>query len=623
MRTRILTVLASVVFLFGWAWLANLGLNLSTWTSQPDQLLQGPFRTEALWLSVLVVWIFMLFLLALIGRFWITLGLTGLITLLLGAINLTKLRLRNDPLFPSDTAFLNQPGFLQEMVGGKVVIGAAAGAIVVLVVAWLIGRLVGRRIPHVDTGLTRRGRWVWRGLRLVVAAVCFALLLSATHFNKPDNRWRAAYDDTGLVWKFFDQRVNYLRNGFVGGLLYNMPVTAMNRPKDYSKATMERLATKYATLAAETNRTRTGSLANTNIVLVLSESFTDPTWLKTVTWPETPIPRTEARMAQTLSGRMLTAAFGGGTANVEFELLTGQSMSQFTPQVQTPYEQVVPKHDDYPNAVRMLAEQGHETIALHPFSFRMYRRPQVFDNFGFDTLIDKDSMTTTGRVNGGRFISDKAAFEEVQHQIDSNAAPILMHVISMQNHMPYGKQYDDPLPPSKGLSPANTRLAGQYARGLQLTDDALNDWLDDLRTQDENTAVVFYGDHLPAQVYPAGFEGREGRRVAHETPYLIWNNKAPFAHEAQPTTSPNQFLPMLFEAAKAPIPPMYALLDSLREQLPAIDAGLMIGPDDEPVRRADLTAAQREALRDYRLIQYDLSIGKRYTADTMFELPPA
>ena len=50
------------------------------------------------------------------------------------------------------------------------------------------------------------------------------------------------------------------------------------------------------------------------------------------------------------------------------------------------------------------------------------------------------------------------------------------------------------------------------------------------------------------EVYPAGFEGREGRRIAHETPYLIWNNKAPFAHAPQPTTSPNQFLPMLFLA---------------------------------------------------------------------------
>lgn len=621
MRARVLTTLASVVFLAGWAWLANLGLNLSTWTSQPDQLLQGPFRTHAMWLSVLVVWTFMLLCLALLGRFWITLGITGLITLLLGAVNLTKLRLRNDPLFPSDTAFLSQPGFLQEMVGGRIVIAAAFGAVLVLVVAWLIGRVVGRRIPHVDTGLGRRALWAWRGLRLVVAAVCFALLLSASHFNQPDNRWRAAYDSTGLVWKFFDQRVNYLRNGFIGGLLYNMPVTAMNRPKDYSQETMQRLARKYADLAAETNRTRTGSLADTNIVLVLSESFTDPTWLQTVTWPESPIPRTQARMAETLSGRMLTAAFGGGTANVEFELLTGQSMSQFTPQVQTPYEQVVPHEDDYPNSVRMLAEQGHETIALHPFSFRMYRRPQVFENFGFTTLIDKDSMTTTDRVSGGRFISDKATFEEVQHQIDTHDEPILMHVISMQNHMPYGKQYDDPIPPSDGLSPANTRLAGQYARGLQLTDDALNDWLEDLQQQEERTAVVFYGDHLPAQVYPAGFEGREGRRTAHETPYLIWDNKTPFPHRERPTTSPNQFLPMLFEAAKAPIPPMYALLDTLRAQLPAIDSGLMIGPDDEPVRRADFTPAQRQALHDFRLFQYDLSIGQRYTAETMFELP--
>jgi phosphoglycerol transferase MdoB-like AlkP superfamily enzyme len=326
-------------------------------------------------------------------------------------------------------------------------------------------------------------------------------------------------------------------------------------------------------------------------------------------------------MAQTVSGRMLSAAFGGGTANVEFELLTGQSMSQFTPQVQTPYEQVVPKNPGYPSAVQMLVDQGHTAIALHPFSFRMYRRPQVFEDLGFSKLIDKDAMTTQERVGGGRFISDKAAFAEVQHQIDTHSGPVLMHVITMQNHMPYGKQYSDPLPPTGGLNPSATRLAGQYARGLAITDDAFNDWLDSLKGQPERTAVVFYGDHLPAQVYPSGIERREGRRVSHETPYLIWNNQEPFPHTARPTTSPNQFLPMLFEAAKAPIPPMYALLDTLREQLPAIDAGLMIGPDDEAVRRADFTPAQREALHDFRLFQYDLSIGKRYTAEEMFALP--
>ena len=59
----------------------------------------------------------------------------------------------------------------------------------------------------------------------------------------------AAFDSTGLRWRAWDQRVNFQRNGFVAGLLYNTHVTAMAEPKGYSKAKVEAvLKDKGATL---------------------------------------------------------------------------------------------------------------------------------------------------------------------------------------------------------------------------------------------------------------------------------------------------------------------------------------------------------------------------------------
>ena len=147
------------------------------------------------------------------------------------------------------------------------------------------------------------------------------------------------------------------------------------------------------------------------------------------------------------------------------------------------------------------------------------------------------------------------------------------------------------------MPPRNAKLAGQYARGIANTDKALADFFAKLKKQKEPTVVIFYGDHLPAQVYPGNLPQREGTRAAHETPWLIWSNGKALKHTKLPTTSPTQFMPKLFEATNTPIPPYYALLDDLDRQLPAMDIGLYVDAQDKLVKEKDLTAEQRAGAR--------------------------
>ena len=300
------------------------------------------------------------------------------------------------------------------------------------------------------------------------------------------------------------------------------------------------------------NQGRTASIDKTNVVIILSESFSQPAWLKTVKFPYDVIPKTTATMQRTVSGKMLAPGFGSGTANTEYELLTGQSLSQLSPQLSIPYEQLVSHYEDYPSAVEYFLSHGHTPIAIHPFSPRMYARTKVFKTFGFDKFITKDDMKFTGR-GGGRFIDDQSAFDEVRHQIDTHDKPVLAHLITMQNHMPFGGQYDDPINPT-GLPPKFAKLAGQYARGLARSDEALAKMFAELKKSPEPTAVIFYGDHLPPQVYPQSLVEREGTLTAHQTPFLIWSNRAPLKHTELPTTSPIQFMPKLFDALNVPDP---------------------------------------------------------------------
>jgi phosphoglycerol transferase MdoB-like AlkP superfamily enzyme len=621
-RLLILGIRTGLITL-GWAALVNFGLDLSMWTARPRQLIHGPLHTTAWALNVLVVWVVVLLVLAVAGRVWLTLQITGTLTVLIGMVNAAKLSLRDAPVRPSDLAYLSQPGFLTEMVGGGQVIAIAVAVLLVgFAMTSVIGRLLGHWLPRLRTGTgirTARLRW---GSRLVVFALCLTILADAGSFNKDGNWWRAAYDSVGTRWRTWDQRANFMGNGFVAGTLFNMPIKAMAKPSGYSAAKMAEISARYEAAARDINQGRDGSLADTNIVVALSESFTNPSWLETVTWERNLVPHTEEVMANTVSGRMLSPGYGGGTANIEFELLTGQSMSQFNPQLDSLYEQVVSKQSNYPSMVQWFSERGHYPIALHPYSFRMYQRPTVFDLFGFQDLIDSAEMRENFRVGGGRYVSDAAAFRTVEGEIADRDEPVFLHLISMQNHMPYRDQYDDPILPSEGLPEKKAALAGQYARGLTMTDDALADFLAGQKSSPEKTVVIFYGDHLPPQIYPNNLRRREGKRVAHETPFLIWSNREPLAHTELPTTSPIYFLPKLFAATDTPIPSYFALLEALNQQIPAMDAGIYVDGSDQSIKKRDLSSEQKQVLEDYRYVVYDLSVGERYSQRVLFADPP-
>jgi phosphoglycerol transferase MdoB-like AlkP superfamily enzyme len=620
---QVITVVGALGLTLFWAWLVTIVLDASSFPSPLHALLHRSFAAPAVVPSVMVVWVFVLMVLALVGRLWLSLGIVTALTALLGAVNATKLQLRNDPLVPSDVVFLGQPSFLFDMVSKSKLALGALGLVAVVLVAWGVGWLVARFVfPRLSSTLSRRGRIVLWAVRGVVFLVCLGLLVLADNFNEHGNPWRSAFDSTGLRWRAWDQRVNFQRNGFVAGTLFNTHVNAMAEPKGYSEKAVKAIAERYRAEAAAMNQGRTGTLDKTNVVIILSESFSNPGWLKTVKFPKELIPKTTATMQHTVSGKMLAPGFGSGTANTEYELLTGQSLSQLSPQLSVPYEQLVSHYQDYPSAVRWFLAHGHTPIAIHPFSPRMYARTQVFKTLGFDKFISKDQMTYKSH-GGGRFIDDQSAFSEVEHQIHTNDKPVLAHLITMQNHMPFGGQYADPIKPTSGLPPQYANLAGQYARGIARTDDALAGFFAKLKKSPEPTTVIFYGDHLPPQVYPQSLVEREGVLTAHQTPFLIWSNRKALAHTQLPTTSPIQFMPKLFDAMNAPIPPWFALLDALDKQIPAMDTGIMVNPQDKRVKASQLTPQAKKVLSDYRMIMYDLSIGKRYSEKTMYADTPA
>jgi phosphoglycerol transferase MdoB-like AlkP superfamily enzyme len=327
-------------------------------------------------------------------------------------------------------------------------------------------------------------------------------------------------------------------------------------------------------------------------------------------------------MSRTTSGTMLAQLFGGGTANMEFEALSGLSLSQFLPQMNTPYQMLVTDTPTFPSAVGYFKDHGHEPVAVHPYMTSMYKRYAVYPTLGFDRFVHDTTMQQADRIDRNDFISDKSAFDEVEHQIATSDKPALVNLITMQNHYPMADKYDDPIPVG-GVTGETKDEFSNYARGLKHSDDALRDFITDLKSSGEKTAVIFYGDHEPAFWDRATYD-RNGDTRMRETPFFIWTNFKALPHgTTPPLTSPIYFLPTLFDEVGASLPPYYVLLNELHAQIPAMEQGEYFLPDGRKVSYSGLPPRAKAILHDYRLVQYDLAVGDRYSQARMFYADPS
>ena len=618
-RSPVWVLVAS--FLFTVLLAAGANLTIELWQLDGDsEAWANSSLTEHLmlfWLGTLVIWLLVILVLALVGRLWVTAGLVAIATLTTGYANHEKLELRLEPLYPSDLAMASQLDFLSQMVGLSATLALVGGLVLAVALAVLGGHFATKLFPRI-----RRTSHPRLAIGLLVTRVCTVLvvllgLFYVTDFNNPGNQFRAAYEDQGARWRFWNQHTNYRSNGFVGGMLYNTDVPGMIRPVGYSEATMRALTEKYAESAAVINEQRDpDAFDGVNVVMVLSETFTDPTRLKTVEVAEDPIPYTRSLMRRTTSGNMLAARFGGGTANMEFSALTGMSLALFQPQMNTPYQMLVPDYEQFPSLAGYFGQLGHRTAATHPFLPSLYRRSEVYPILGFETSEFADEMAHQERLENSEYISDESAFQEVGDTIADASEPVFVNLVTMQNHMLMAGSYSDPIPVT-GVEEGDGRdNAEHYARGLSYSDEALQRFIESMNSSGEKTVLLFYGDHLPG-FWPTEVRRANGIRTMRETPFFVYANFGDQQARQLPTTSPAYFGNHIFEAAGAAVPPYYALLTQLEQEIPAMEQDMMIGTDDREITDGDLSSKARELLHDYRLVQYDLSVGQRWSQSEM------
>ncbi|WP_086943695.1 LTA synthase family protein [Trichococcus pasteurii] len=563
------------------------------------------WHTEKFLISTGVLLTLGLWLWALVGNIRWANALLLLSGGILGMATYEKMLQRNEPVYPSDLKMLTEATFLLEMLNGRTL--AAISLVFILFLAFVLFSL--RQSKSKET--VKLG-WKARVLVLFVTSIALGY---AGQFQKEGNLLKKAYDRTAY-WIPYSQQMNYYNTGFVAGFLYNLSAAPMELPTDYSQEKIDELKATYQQFADEINAERTAAMPETNVIYIMNESFADPLELEGLDLQSDPIPFTRALMDTSYSGELLSQGYGGGTANIEFEALTGFSMEPFAANITTPYTQFLSSQDDFPSVVSRLEEAGFRTTAIHPYNTTMYKRLENYEALGFDTFLYEDTMTHTDKLDTNPYISDAAAYAEITAILKASDEKDFIHLVTMQNHTPYQNKYT--VTPSAAETGIASQTIRNYLQDLQYSDQALAELLAALQEWSEPTIVVFWGDHWPS-VFGEDLYALNTIQNMHETPMFIYSNMAEVQKDLG-VTSPIYFFPEVLELSGSRVTAFEALLMALQEQVPAFEKTLYVNGDtgEYVSSREGLSEQAKSLLADYDLIQYDTTTGNRYAESNGF-----
>lgn len=606
-------------------------------------------------LNLIIFAVVYLTLIFIINRFWIATAIFGTVMTVYAVANHIKIESRNEPVLPADFNFITggNTGQLASFIpqSSQGLVNTAVSGVIWLVVICIIMQFIDGRNAviycswrHPFTGIKNLAGTLTR----IVAACCsFALCFSFVWGFGNEGYWSTDFaknlGDSPQIWNGLADSTN---NGPVVNFLRLAHTKTMDKPNGYSQEAMEKISRKYTEQAKQLNQTRTENMTDNTVIMVLSETFSDPTRVPGVSFSEDPMPNIRHVKAQTTSGLMLSPGYGGGTANIEYQALSGLSMANYSSTLSIAYQQLVPSLKWAPtlNQAWDKANGKGSSIAFHAYNRNMYFRDLNYKKFGFSKFYATDD---TPQLKGLRplgsawYASDESFYSEVLKKISSSDQKKFYQVVTMQNHMPYEDFYPDNQfkdeDTSSNLKDDEKQNIETYTKGLSYTDQATTEFLNQLNHIDRPITVVFYGDHLPG-IYSTAYSSKDNILGLHETDYFIWSNDASKSagtkldDVSSAYTSSNYFSAQLASHLNAKVSPYLAFLTKMHETIPAISIPSSAGGNaDEPVyldaagnriNNKQLSKEAKTMLYDYQLIQYDMSVGKNYLKDTGFvDLP--
>lgn len=457
----------------------------------------------------------------------------------------------------------------------------------------------------------------------------------------------------GMDTTLFTLNVLYRNNGIAAAFLGNLRFLNIEQPSGYSVDKVEALmkqvevdeqgeedaknepetdaqgetvqATQAKTNATAETEAPASSEQYPNIVVIMNEAFSDlSVWGDFVTSEEV-MPFFKSLQQEAVGGELYVSVKGGNTANTEFEFLTGDTMG-FLPKGSIPYQQYI--NDETPSLASYLKTLGYSTTAIHPYNRTGWDRDTVYEKFGFDEFLDKDSFSSPYRLRG--YISDKSAFDKIREQfsIKGDDERKFIFEVTMQNHGGYSRETPDfniylTLPEVTGKT-TSVVATEKYLTLINQTDRALEELIDYFKEQDEPVIVVMFGDHQPSDYITNVIQRICGATTSdsladleqgYRVPFVMWSNYG-LEHKYYDGISVNYLSSILMENAGIPLTGYQTFLKKLMETLPVINANVYRDADGNFYNYED--DAYSGELKDYQMLQYNHLVDKKHRDDAFF-----
>ena len=516
-------------------------------------------------------------------------ALVGFVTAGMSIANRLKIQIRDEPLVPRDFGLLKEAADAAGSYDLHLPWTLIACVVFFSLVCVVLGYLLPTRRRESGTSVR-----VWL-VRLGGFAASWAVLACAVTFG---------YSSTDLYNSFAVSNPYYLPAvcndlGFPYFFCYHFSTYQLAKPEGFDRQTAE---------SWETGDQTAEDAPEVNVIFVMNEAFSDLTNYDVFTYSEEDDPlKTFNALCESenaLSGHIVVPGFAGGTANTEFDVLTGMQTNALNPAA-TSASAFRCVNRDLDSVFRLFTDEGYHTTFLHPGDAWFYNRENVYQWLGAqDILFAEDFQDSQSK---GRWVTDETVARNlIDRYEDSMAAgtPVMDYAVTIQNHMSYtvdkyGEGYVfPPVETDATLSEEASTLLSVYIEGVRDADAMLKTLTDYFDQRSEPVVLVFFGDHLPylgddRLVYrelglPIGDEsGAEDPFCAYETPFLIWCNDA--GAEAVDLSAARESLELpesgrisacflgatvLELTGRGDVSPWFSFLNQLRRELPVVQNGL-------------------------------------------------
>ena len=412
------------------------------------------------------------------------------------------------------------------------------------------------------------------------------------------------FSSNTLIRTWHKQGTKY--NGYYLNFFISMRDSVVEKPKAYNPSKIEKYAESYSH-----NPDVGKGKKHPNIIVIMNESFADFRVIGDNFHTNIPVtPFIDSMKDNTVRGYALTSVFGGNTANAEFEFLTGHSLG-FLPNGSVPYQQYI--KGNIHALPWTLNSMGYKSIATHPFLSKGWCRTTIYPYLGFSEYTFIDDYPQKDFVRNR--VSDREMYEFIMDKLKKTPkdTPLFIFGITMQNHSSYDYVGENYIPSIKLKGYKNHYpQAEQYLTLIHESDKAMEYLINELENYDEDTLVLFFGDHFPAveeefyrDVHSRSFDTPEEQSLQYKVPFILWANYD-INESLSEFSSVNYLSSYIMEYAGLEHTPYYTFLRDIREHIPAMNSAGYYSPKSRGFITYDKAPAEeKDWLNRYSSVQYN------------------